>query len=192
MLTKLERKDCLKRYPNFPQRHYNGILDEEEYFYPKVFSVNSFKVKAKDKDELAKSLVLQTTKLINSISYSKIIFLGDTEKSWISHLLIERDNYEPLNQAKQYFAVNNIDNNFNGGIQVEVCDLSEFLKHFYVLTSCDASLPYFHFIDSDQNIVGYIHYTTEVRIDALNQRTEKLLKNAVEKTKFIKVRFNAK
>ena len=92
----------------------------------------------------------------------------------------------------QYLSSNKVDKGFNGGLQVEVSDLHEFLKHFYCLTSCDASLPYFHFMDLDQNIVGFIHYSGEVRIDTLNKRTEELFGNAIKETKFIEVSSEAK
>jgi hypothetical protein len=89
--------------------------------------------------------------------------------------------------ALQYLALNNVYKDFNGGLQVHISDLSEFIEHFYCLTSCDASLPYFHFMDEDQNFIGYIHYSGEVRIDTLNKKMQQLFENAVKETRFIEV-----
>src|SRR6478736_1687125 len=36
MLIKINRQDCLDRYPKFPLRWYDDIKDEEGYQFPKV------------------------------------------------------------------------------------------------------------------------------------------------------------
>ena len=192
MLTKINREDCLKDYPNFPLRHYDEVSDEEEYYYPKVFAAQWLKVTSDDKNERPKLLASELTKLLKQLSYNKLIFLGDTEQTWISKLSLERNDYEALNEALQYLASNNVDKNFNGGLQVDISDLSEFFKHFYCLTSCDASLPYFHFMDVDQNFIGHIHYSGEVRIDTLNEATQQLCENAIKETRFTEVPSKAK
>jgi hypothetical protein len=187
MLTKINRDDCLKDFPNFPLRHYDDVSDEEEYSYPEVFATQWLKVTSEDKGERTELLASELTKLMKQLNYSKLIFLGDTEQSWISKLSLERNDYEPLNEALHYLTSNNVDKDFNGGLQVTNADLHEFLKHFYCLTSCDASLPYFHFMDVDRNFIGYIHYSGEMRIDTFNKRTQQLLENVIKETRFAEV-----
>jgi hypothetical protein len=192
MLIKFKREDCLKDFPNFPLRHYDEVSAEEEYYYPEVFATQWLQVTSGDKSERTELLASELTKLMKRLGYSKLIFLGDTEQSWISELSLERNDYEPLNDALRYLVSNNIDKDFNGGLQVDSSDLYEFLKHFYCLTSCDASLPYFHFMDVDQNFIGYIHYSGEVRIDTLSKRTQQRFENAIKETRFTEVPQKAK
>jgi hypothetical protein len=192
MLTIIKREDCLKDYPSFPLRHYDEISDEEKYCYPEVFATQWIHVTLDNKNEFTELLALELTKLVKELGYSKLIFLGDTEQSWISKLSMERNDYEPLNEALQYLTSNNVDKDFNGGLQVTKTDHYEFFKHFYCLISCDASLPYFHFMDVDQNLIGYIHYSGEVRIDTLNKRTQQLFESALKETRFTEVPQKAK
>ncbi|WP_139256547.1 hypothetical protein [Flavisolibacter ginsengisoli] len=192
MVTKINRDNCLKEFSNFPLRHYDEATDEEEYFYPAVFATQWLKVASNDKIESTELLASELTKLMKQLCYSKLIILGDTEQSWVSKLSLERNDYEPLIEALRYLAYNNIDTYFNGGLQVSDTDLYEFLKHFYCLTSCDASLPYFHFMDIDQNFIGFIHYSGEMRIDTMNKGTQLLLERAIKQTRFIKVLQRAK
>jgi hypothetical protein len=187
MLTKLKREVCLQAYPNFPLRHYDEISDEEEYYYPEVYATHWLKLNSTDKEERTEDLAQELTGLINSLGYSQIIFLGDTEQNWISDLGLEHNDYDKFNQAKQYLTANNIDHHFNGGVQVAISELPEFIRHFYCLTSCDSTLPYFHFMDPEQNIIGFIHYSGEVRIDRMNRSTEELFKKVIADTMFLKV-----
>ena len=72
----------------------------------------------------------------------------------------------------------------NGAIEVDISELFDFIQHFYILTKCDGSLPYFHFMDKGQNLIGYINYTGEVRIDTLNKKTDCLFLKTIKTTKF--------
>jgi hypothetical protein len=187
MLTKINRDDCLKDFPDFPLRHYDEVLDDEVCYYPKVFANQWLKVASNDKNERTELLASELSKLMKLLGYSKFVFLGDTDRCWISELSLERNDYAALNEAKLYLASNKVDKDFNGGVQVEVTDLPEFLRHFYCLTSCDASLPYFYFMDLNQNIIGFIHYSGEVKIDTLNKRTQQLLEDCIKETAFAEV-----
>ena len=65
-------------------------------------------------------------------------------------------------------------------------ELEEFIKHFYVLTRCDAEFAYYHFLDEKENVLGFIHYSGEVHFDILTQKMEKVMLEELEKTKFVK------
>ena len=52
------------------------------------------------------------------------------------------------------------------------------------MTRCDASFAYIHFMDKGQNLIGYIHYSGELRIDTLNKKTDNLFLKTIRETKF--------
>lgn len=187
MLVKVKRQDCLNIFPNFPLREYNPKTDEEKFFYPKVYAtIGWLTLNLKSKRGLTKLLAIELAQLIKNLGYDKLIFLGDTNQYWISKLSLERDDYKLLKEALEYLMNNKVGRKFNGALEVEQAELFAFLKYFYCLTKCDASLPYFHFMDKGQNIIGYIHYTGEVRIDTLNNDTAKKVSTLISKTNFVK------
>jgi hypothetical protein len=188
MLVKIKREDCLKLYSKFPLREYDPKEDEEKFFYPKIYSTSGWmKLPSKSTKGLTKILATEISKLIKDLGYNKLIFLGDTDQYWISKLSIERDDYRPLKEALEYLESHKVGRRFNGALEVDQVELFTFLKHFYCLTGCDSSLPYFHFMDTGQNFIGYIHYTGEVRIDTLNKDAAVNISNAIAKTNFLNV-----
>jgi hypothetical protein len=63
-------------------------------------------------------------------------------------------------------------------------DLKTFFEHLYILTKCDASFSHYHFIDDNEQVIGYIHYDGEVRIDTLNKHADERFLHAIQKTAF--------
>ena len=94
------------------------------------------------------------------------------------------NDYKPLNNALAYLTENEIGRRFNGAIEVDISELVAFIQHFYIITRCDASFAYFHFMDKEQNLIGYIHYSGELRIDTLNKKTDNLFLKTIRVTKF--------
>ena len=184
MLTKIKRQHCLDKFPKFPQREYSKSIDEEIFFYPEIQSLYWLKLKSKSSNELTKILATEITSLFERLNIFKLVFLGDTKRTWISKLSAERDDYKPLINAISYLKENKIGRRFNGAIEVDISELFDFIQHFYIMTKCDGSLPYFHFMDKGQNLIGYIHYTGEVRIDTLNKKTNCLFLKTIKTTKF--------
>ncbi|MNG28526.1 hypothetical protein D3C84_1138000 [compost metagenome] len=84
-----------------------------------------------------------------------------------------------------YFKHHKVGKRFNGAVKVSIAELSEFVKHFFVLTMCDGGFAYYHFLDEKENLLGFIHYSGEVRFDILNQKMEKMFVQEIKKTKFI-------
>ena len=188
MLVKIKRQDCLNIFSKFPLREYDPKTDEEKFFYPKVYATTGWlTLNSKSKGGLTKLLAIELTQLIKNLGYDKLIFLGDTNQCWTSKLSLQRDDYKPLKEALEYLMNNKIGRKYNGALEVDQLELFVFLKHFYCLTRCDASLPYFHFMDKGQNLIGNIHYTGEVRIDTLNKVTAKKVSTLIPKTNFLKV-----
>jgi len=80
----------------------------------------------------------------------------------------------------QYFT----DTAFNVAIAVSKTEFRIFLTHFYTLVRCDASLPYFHFIDDKKQYLGTIHYSGQVRIDSFYDPAARMLGEQLSKTQF--------
>ena len=184
MLTKIKRQDCLNKFPKFPQREYDKLKDDEVFSYPKIHSLYWLKLESKSSRGLTKILATELTVLFQKLNIDKLIFLGDTKYPWISKLSAERVDYRPLTNALTYLTENKIGRRFNGAIEVDITELSVFIQHFYIMTRCDASFAYFHFMDKGQNLIGYIHYSGELRIDTLNKKTDKLFLETIRTTKF--------
>jgi hypothetical protein len=184
MIKKISREECLKNYPVFPLRHYDETTDEEEFFYPQVISGQWMELGIKDRSELTLKLAKALTGLLRLLNIDQLIFLGDTDQNWISRLAGRRKDYLPFTEAVIYFIEHQINTSFNGGVIVSIDDLEEFLNHFYTLTSCDASLPYFYFIDNNVQILGTIHYSGQIRIHRFSEQAEKLFNKMITDTDF--------
>jgi hypothetical protein len=184
MPEKIHRPECLSKYPVFPLRHYDEDKDEEDFFYPEVISGQWMELTHQNDEALTLSLAKELADFIRSFNIESLVLLGDTEQTWISEQGLERKDYKPFSEAVRYFLMRKIDNNFNGGVLVSIGDLETFLIHFYTMVRCDASLPYFHFIDTDQQLLGTIHYSGQIRIDRFSEEASKLFETQILKTGF--------
>jgi hypothetical protein len=184
MLKKISREDCLKKYPLFPLWHYDEDRDEEDFFYPDIISGQWIELSTKNDEDLTIKLAKELTSLFKSLGIEYLVFLGDTEQPWLSTMALERKEYMPLVEAVGYFMHHQFDAGFNGGTLVSIDNLEVFLIHFYTLVRCDASLPYFHFIDNSQQILGTIHYSGQIRIDRFHEQANQLLEKHISNTPF--------
>ena len=184
MLTKIKRQDCLEKFPKFPQREYDKSKGEEVFSYPKIHSLYWLKLQSKSSRGLTKILATEISTLFKKLNIAKLIFLGDTKYPWISKSSAERFDYAPLTNALTYLTKNKIGRRFNGAIEVDISELFVFIQHFYIMTRCDASFAHFHLMDKGQNLIGYIHYSGELRVDTLNKKTDKLFLKILKTTKF--------
>jgi hypothetical protein len=91
-----------------------------------------------------------------------------------------------LTKAIEYFERNKLGGKFNGGIEVPITDLPEFIKHYYCVTRCDASFHAGYFSDPSQSFIGCIHYGGEVQFATLNKKFDNVFSAAIAKTKFRK------
>jgi len=187
MIEKSSRSDCLSKYPIFPLRHYDQDREEEDFFYPNVISGQWLELSYQNDEGLTLLLAKELTSFFCSFGIKSLIFLGDTEQTWVTKNGLSRKDYPTLLQAVRYFLEHKIDNNFNGGVRVSIDALQTFLIHFYSMIRCDASLPYFHFIDNDQQLLCTIHYSGQVRIDRFTDAANKLFEALILRTGFRKV-----
>jgi hypothetical protein len=180
MLIKINRQDCLIKFPSFPLRRYDYDKDEEIFHYPKVFKSYILTLASKSFKGHIKQLGIELLKLTEHFGYDSLTFLGDTEFAWLH----QDNDYKPAKEAQQYLVDNKIGKRFNGALQVDNSELAQFTKHLSWLTRCNASLPYFYFTDKRQNIIGNICKYGNFHLDTLNETTDNLTKAFVGKSKF--------
>lgn len=180
----IERNSCLTACPVFPLRDYEEVNDEESFYYPTVISGNWLSLKIPRDEDLAPLLAEELENLFTGLGIEKLIFLGDTDQSWISKLALERNDYAPFTDAVNYFRSFGAYAAFNGALAVSKAAYRNFLTHFYILVRCDATLPYFHFIDDKKQYLGTIHYSGHVRIDSFDEQAAEMLGEQLSKTQF--------
>lgn len=186
MPEKIARDVCYIKYRSFPLRAFDSSDENNQiYYYPKVHSKYWIALETKSSKILAKLLSDELSQLFKSLNVEKLIFFGDYDRPWISKFTENRDDYKPLIEAVSYFKNIKIGNRFKGGIKVKLEELTEFIVHFYVLTKCDASFSCYHFMNEEQSILGFIHYSGEVQIMTLNGSIDDLFRNKIVSTKFI-------
>ena len=134
-----------------------------------------------------KLLASELSNLTKNLGLGSLIFLGDNKNYWMTKLSLGRNDYRVLEYAKQYFLDNKVDKNFNGALEVDNEALITFVKHFFCLVRCDASLPYFHFMDAGQNFVGSICQYGNLHFDTLNQKIDDQFIKALIESKFVSV-----
>jgi hypothetical protein len=184
MLKKISREECLKKYPVFPLRFYDEVADEEDFFYPKVISGKWMGLGVDNDETFPAILARELAILLSSLGIEYIIFLGDTEQSWIFKMSLKRKESLTCSKAIGYFIKHHIDTTFNGGVIVDKEELEPFLNHFYTLVVCGGPLPYFHFIDNNKLFLGTIHYSGQIRIHRFNKRANQLFERQIAYTKF--------
>ena len=185
MLQRIKRQQCLDRYPKFPLRHYDKFSDEEIFTYPKTAAQYWLRLEAKTRVQLTKVLVSEIVKLYRSLNIVRLIFLCDADTTWITRNSYKRTDLKQVIKAVEYLKANKIGVRFNGGVIVEMSELTEFIAHFYVLTRTDALFSYYSFMDERQSIIGYIHYDGEVKINPINEDANTKFLSAVINTGFI-------
>lgn len=178
MLHKISRQDCLQQYNCFPLRSYDYEKDEEVFFCPKAFTSYALTLHSKTFRGHIKQLGIELTKLIKQMGFDALIFLGDTELSWLH----QDNDYEPAKRAQQYLIKNKIGKRFSGALQVDISELFTFTKHLGWLTRCNASLPDFYFLDAGQNILGSICKYGNLYIDTLKAVADESFTTNVLKT----------
>jgi len=180
MLSKINRKDCLDKYRVFPQRSYNDALDDEEYFYPKVFKSYILTLPSKSFKGHIKTLGIELLSLLKYLHEDSFIFLGDTGTPW----LYQYNEYKPVLEASEYLTDNKVGKRFNGALITDTTDLIKFINHLAWLTRCNAALPYIHFIDPSQTILGNICKYGNLHLDTLNKQADTTLKKFMTRSLF--------
>jgi hypothetical protein len=179
MLFKIKRGECLVNYPKFPLSWFDPSKEEIDHFYPKTYRSYILTSQSKSFKGHVTLLAKEITNIVKNLGVDHLIFVGDTETAW----RYQKNDFKPVNEVWQYLADNKIGKKFNGGLQVQIKVLPTFLKHLSWLSRCNASLPHFYFTEINQNLIGTICQYGNLRIDTINKKTDKLLKNIIAKSK---------
>ena len=180
MLIKIDRQEAIDKFPNLPLRHYDKKEDEDVFNYPKVFANYILTLPSKSYKGHVKLLGAQLVSLVNNLGYDYLIFLGDIDIAWLRRL----NTYEAFQDSLQYLVDNKIKKRFNGALQVYAAEIPDFIKHLAWLVRTNGILPYVHFIDPDQSIIGNICQYGNLHISTKNKIADKKFKNAIESSSF--------
>jgi len=180
MLIKIDRPEAINKFPNLPLRYYNPKEDEDVFNYPKVFANHVLTLPSKSYKGQIKLLGTQLVSLANNFGYDNLIFLGDDDIPWLWRLNTNKNFQEAL----QYLVDNKINKRFNGALQVDTLEIPAFIKHLAWLVRTNGILPYIHFVDPGQNIIGNICQFGNLHISTKNKTTDKNFKDAIAKSPF--------
>lgn len=187
MPEKISRDICLIEYRNFPLWEVDEKTDKEYSFYPKIHSHYWLKLDSSSDKSLTKKLSIELTKLFEAIGIRELIFFSAHNAQWISKHTSQRDDTAALKKAITYFKDNKLSGKFNGAIKIFKPEFLTFFEHIHTLTVCDSGFYHNHFLDNNQQILGYIHYSGEIRFDILDKEmNEKFLKE-IKNTHFLDI-----
>jgi hypothetical protein len=180
MLIKISRQNAINKFPNLPLRHYSPKEDEDVFNYPKVFANYVLTLPSKSYKGHIKLLGTQLVSFANNLGFDNFIFLGDEDIAWLRRL----NTHENFQEALQYLVDNKIGKRFNGALQVGTIEIPTFIKHLAWLVRTNGILPYVHFIDPGQNIIGNICQYGNLHISTKNKTEDKNFKDAIAKSQF--------
>jgi len=185
MPEKISRDTCLIKYRNFPLRDFMNKTDDEIFYHPKIYSQYWLRLDHKSTRGLTKKLSVEIPKILENLNVENLIFLSDYNQNWISKFTENRNDYKPLIGAIDYFRTHKVTKQFNGGLKVNIKELAEFIKYFFILTRADGGFTYYHFLDEQQNILGFIHYSGEVCFEVLNNKISEQFLLELNKSEFL-------
>ncbi len=181
MIKKISRDICLIKYRKLPLCEYEKKSDEDVIYFPKIHSFYWLKLNENSEKNIIKEIV----SLIKKLNIENLIFLGETNKPWVSKFTVSRKDFKVLTKAIEYFKKHKIEKRFNGGVKVSSEDYAEFVDNFYTITKCDGGFSDFNFVDENENFIFYIHYSGELKVLTLNPISNKDFLINIMKTKFI-------
>lgn len=181
MIKKISRDICLIKYRKLPLCEYDKETEEEFYYHPEIHSFYWLKLQ----EGLEKKLSSEIVSLTKKLNIDKLIFLSEQNKPWISKFTESRKDYKPLIKTIEYFKSHKIEKRFNGGVNVGSKELEKFIQNYYIITRCDGGFFDFNFIDENENYIFYIHYSGELKVLTLNEKSNELFLSKINETKFV-------
>ena len=95
--------------------------------------------------------------------------------------LQKNGKYESFEEALQYLVDNKLGKRFNGALQVDIPQLPPFIKNLAWLVRTNGILPYVHFVDPGQNIIGNICQYGNLHIMTQTKKADKIFKDLISK-----------
>lgn len=180
MIIKIARQEAIDQFPAFPLRHYDPKEDEDVFHYPKVFANYVLTLPSKSYKGHVKLIGTELVNLIKGLGSDYLIFLGDDNTAWLRRL----HTYESFQESLQYLVDNKIGKRFNGALQVDTTEIPVFIKHLAWLVRTNGILPYIHFIDPGQNIIGGICQYGNLHFSTKNKKADKFFHQLISMSKF--------
>jgi hypothetical protein len=178
MLTKIKRKECLNKYHCLPVRFYNKIKEEDDIYYPNIFGSYVLTLPSKFSKVHSKLMGIELTGMAKEFNSNYLVFLGDNKKvvwPWMTFWNMY-DITRSKKEAITYLVNNKVGKRFNGALQVEVSELTEFVQHLYWLNLATINCFNVYFTDPEQNFVGHICQYGNLHIDTLHGKADQQLK----------------
>jgi len=180
MLIKIDRQEAIDNFPNLPLRNFNSRADEDVFNYPKVFANYVLTLASKSYKGHINLLGREIANLTTKLEFDKLIFLGDEKTPW----LYRDHDFKPAKGGLKYLIDQKIGKRFNGALQVSKTELPTFIKHLSWLVRCNAILPYIHFIDPGQTIIGNICQYGNLHISTMTATGDIKFNEVISKSKF--------
>lgn len=180
MIIKIDRQKAIDQFPAFPQRHYDLKEDEEIFHYPKVFASYVLTLPSKTYKGHVKLIGTELVNFTKGLGCDHLIFLGDTTAAWLRRL----HTFEIFQESLQYLADNKIGKRFNGALQVDTTEIPVFIQHLAWLVRTNGILPYIHFIDPGQNIIGTICQYGNLHFSTKHKKADKFFQQLISRSKF--------
>lgn len=166
--VKLKREECLSLYPKFPVADYL----REQFDFPYIFKSYFLSIAPKPRTKYIKALSFALSNLVQELGYDYLVFLGDGKTPWLYRYEGNRGKSKLIDDALDYFGNKKIGMRFDGALRLDVSEVKEFIEHLYWLTSSNAALPIFHFMDGGQNILCNICQYGTLHFNTLNSETD--------------------
>ena len=140
------------------------------------------KTSSSHSNTIEKNIATETVNLYRELGINKLTFLCDFNSNWITKNSKDRTDYKQLTKAVEYLRDNKVGQKFNGSITVDIAHLRKFLEHLYILTKCDASFSHYHFIDDNEDLIGYIQLWRRSKIWNIKQASKwKIFKSNIRR-----------
>ena len=172
---------CIIKYRKLPLSEYEKVTDEDICHSPEIHSFYWLKLQNETEKKLPNQIVLLAKKL----NIKRLIFLGEMNKPWISKLTESRKDFKSIIKAIEYFKSNKIEKKFNGAVKVGIKELEKFIQNFYEITKCDGGFFNYNFIDENENLLLYIHYSGELKILTLTEKPNIEFLKIINETEFV-------
>lgn len=114
---------------------------------------------------------------------SKLTFLMDYSIPW----LFQKNEFEPVRKALDYFRQIGVSENFVGGIQADEEELEELTANLFWLSRCNASLPYCSFTSNEDQFVGHLCKYGNLHLHSYSEHIKTNLEHFAQTNGLIKI-----
>ncbi len=166
MLLKINRANCLKRYPLLPWSKYQG----NKPFFPAVHRQYVLTLQSKTARGHSKNLSAALQVLMQKMQVEKFIFLGDITTPWLFRQ--NEFDYKPVAEAFAYLKNNKISSKFNGGLMVNTNNIATFMQHLFWLVRCNGIVQQVYAVDENQHMLFNICQYGNIHFYVMNEASD--------------------